>query len=171
MPPHRMPSARRSSRSARPGGTIPRRSGLRGASWWRSPPRRSTPPCRNASRARAPTSNGWWRSGRTTCASRPPPRCWSRRFAGSYEREAIRPHVLGRFEDMVLASAQHPAMLLYLDNFQSIGPNSRAAEIAAATPAGPRASTRTTRASCSSCTRSAWTAATRSRTSRSWRGC
>ena len=46
-------------------------------------------------------------------------------LAGSYEREAIRPHVLGRFEDMVLASAKHPAMLVYLDNFQSIGPNSR----------------------------------------------
>jgi uncharacterized protein (DUF1800 family) len=48
-------------------------------------------------------------------------------LAGSYEREAIRPHVLGRFEDMVLASATHPAMLAYLDNFQSIGPRSRAA--------------------------------------------
>ncbi len=46
-------------------------------------------------------------------------------LAGSYEREAIRPHVLGRFEDMVLASARHPAMLVYLDNFQSIGPGSR----------------------------------------------
>jgi uncharacterized protein (DUF1800 family) len=46
-------------------------------------------------------------------------------FAGSYEREVIRPHVLGRFEDMVLASAKHPAMLVYLDNFQSIGPQSR----------------------------------------------
>ena len=45
--------------------------------------------------------------------------------AGSYEREAIRPHVLGRFEDMLLASAKHPAMLVYLDNFQSIGPSSR----------------------------------------------
>ena len=43
-------------------------------------------------------------------------------LAGSYEREAIRPHVLGRFEDMLLASAKHPAMLVYLDNFQSIGP-------------------------------------------------
>jgi uncharacterized protein (DUF1800 family) len=48
-------------------------------------------------------------------------------LAGSYEREAIRPHVLGRFEEMVLASAKHPAMLAYLDNFQSIGPASRAA--------------------------------------------
>ena len=46
-------------------------------------------------------------------------------LAGSYEREVIRPHVLGRFEDMVLASAKHPAMLVYLDNFQSIGPRSR----------------------------------------------
>jgi uncharacterized protein (DUF1800 family) len=49
-------------------------------------------------------------------------------LAGSYEREAIRPHVLGRFEDMVLASAKHPAMLVYLDNFQSIGPASRGAQ-------------------------------------------
>ena len=47
--------------------------------------------------------------------------------AGSYERDAIRPHVLGRFEDMLLASAKHPAMLVYLDNFQSIGPGSRGA--------------------------------------------
>jgi uncharacterized protein (DUF1800 family) len=47
-------------------------------------------------------------------------------LAGWYEREAIRPHVLGRFEDMVLASARHPAMLLYLDNAQSIGPESQA---------------------------------------------
>jgi uncharacterized protein (DUF1800 family) len=51
-------------------------------------------------------------------------------LAGSYEREAIRPHVLGKFEDMVLASAKHPAMLVYLDNFQSIGPRSRAAQLA-----------------------------------------
>jgi uncharacterized protein (DUF1800 family) len=50
-------------------------------------------------------------------------------LAGSYEREAIRPHVLGRFTDMVLASAKHPAMLAYLDNFQSIGPNSPGARL------------------------------------------
>ena len=48
-------------------------------------------------------------------------------LAGSYERDVIRAHVLGRFEDMVLASAKHPAMLVYLDNFQSIGPTSRGA--------------------------------------------
>jgi uncharacterized protein (DUF1800 family) len=49
-------------------------------------------------------------------------------LAGHYEREAIRPHVLGQFEDMVLASAKHPAMLVYLDNAQSIGPSSAAAQ-------------------------------------------
>lgn len=37
----------------------------------------------------------------------------------SYERDAIRPHVLGRFEDLLLATARHPAMLIYLDNAQS----------------------------------------------------
>jgi uncharacterized protein (DUF1800 family) len=42
-----------------------------------------------------------------------------------FENEAIRPHVLGRFRDMLRAVAQHPAMLLYLDNAQSVGPNSR----------------------------------------------
>ena len=47
-------------------------------------------------------------------------------LAGAYEREAIRPHVFGRFEDMTLASAMHPAMLIYLDQTRSIGPNSRA---------------------------------------------
>ena len=46
-------------------------------------------------------------------------------LAGAYEREAIRPHALGDFADMVLASARHPAMLLYLDNAQSIGPGSQ----------------------------------------------
>ncbi len=44
--------------------------------------------------------------------------------AGGYEREAIRANVLGRFGDMLLAAEGHPAMLLYLDNSQSIGPNS-----------------------------------------------
>ncbi len=52
-------------------------------------------------------------------------------LAGLYEREVIRPHVLGSFTDMVLASARHPAMLFYLDNFQSIGPTSRGASLAA----------------------------------------
>jgi uncharacterized protein (DUF1800 family) len=59
-------------------------------------------------------------------------------LAGAYEREAIRPHVLGRFEDMVLASAMHPAMLLYLDNAQSIGPASPAARSRQRARAGAR---------------------------------
>jgi uncharacterized protein (DUF1800 family) len=46
--------------------------------------------------------------------------------AGAFEREAIRPHVLGRYSDMLLAVESHPAMLHYLDNQQSIGPNSQA---------------------------------------------
>ena len=46
-------------------------------------------------------------------------------LAGAYEREAIRPHLLGRFEDMLLAVVRHPAMLAYLDNLTSFGPNSR----------------------------------------------
>ena len=46
-------------------------------------------------------------------------------IAGAFEREAIRPHVLGRFADMLLAVVQHPAMLIYLDNVRSIGPNSK----------------------------------------------
>ncbi len=45
-------------------------------------------------------------------------------MAGAYEREAIRTHVLGRFGDMLLAAESHPAMLVYLDNFRSIGPMS-----------------------------------------------
>ncbi len=45
-------------------------------------------------------------------------------MAGAYEREAIRPHVLGRFGDMLLAAESHPAMLIYLDNAGSIGPTS-----------------------------------------------
>ena len=49
-----------------------------------------------------------------------------RAIAGAFEREAIRPHVLGRFADMLKAVEQHPAMLIYLDNQGSIGPNSLA---------------------------------------------
>jgi len=52
-------------------------------------------------------------------------------IAGSFEREAIRPHVLGSFREMLLAVESHPAMLLYLDNQQSVGPNSPAAQRAA----------------------------------------
>ena len=43
---------------------------------------------------------------------------------GSYERDAIRPHVLGHFKDLLLATARHPAMLYYLDNWESVAPGS-----------------------------------------------
>ncbi len=45
-------------------------------------------------------------------------------MAGAYEREAIRPHVLGKFADLLLAAESHPAMLIYLDNAGSMGPDS-----------------------------------------------
>jgi uncharacterized protein (DUF1800 family) len=46
----------------------------------------------------------------------------------AYERETIRPHALGKFEDLLVATAKSPAMLMYLDNWQSIGPDSIAAK-------------------------------------------
>ena len=61
---------------------------------------------------------------------------WSNHFAvaankgamaalvGHFEREAIRPHVFGRFEDLLVASTRHPGMLTYLDQARSVGPNS-----------------------------------------------
>ena len=47
---------------------------------------------------------------------------------GPFEQEAIRPHVFGRFGDLLAAVETHPAMLLYLDQVQSVGPNSMAAQ-------------------------------------------
>ncbi|MGA2895112.1 MAG: DUF1800 family protein [Xanthobacteraceae bacterium] len=62
--------------------------------------------------------------------------CWSNHFcisadkilemAGPYEREAIRPHALGRFADLLQAVESHPAMLFYLDNVESMGADSTA---------------------------------------------
>jgi uncharacterized protein (DUF1800 family) len=49
----------------------------------------------------------------------------------SYQRDVIRPHALGKFEDLLEATAHSPAMLLYLDNASSMGPDSLAAERAA----------------------------------------
>src|SRR5438270_4456249 len=46
----------------------------------------------------------------------------------SYERDVIRPRTLGKFKDLLVATAKSPAMLFYLDNWQSIGPNSDQAE-------------------------------------------
>jgi uncharacterized protein (DUF1800 family) len=49
----------------------------------------------------------------------------ARGLAGAFEREAIRPHIAGRFEDLLRAAVMHPGMLRYLDNEQSAGPHSR----------------------------------------------
>jgi uncharacterized protein (DUF1800 family) len=46
--------------------------------------------------------------------------------AGAFEREAIRPHVLGKFSQLLIAAESHPAMIFFLDNQRSIGPGSRA---------------------------------------------
>ncbi|HTZ96489.1 MAG TPA: DUF1800 domain-containing protein [Terriglobales bacterium] len=47
-----------------------------------------------------------------------------RYFLTSYERDVIRPHSMGKFEDLLAATAQSPAMLFYLDNWLSVGPDS-----------------------------------------------
>src|SRR6202007_125812 len=47
-----------------------------------------------------------------------------RQFVTSYEQDVIRPHALGKFEDLLVATAKSPAMLFYLDNWLSIGPES-----------------------------------------------
>ena len=57
--------------------------------------------------------------------------------AGPHEFTAIRPHVLGRFGDMLKAAVLHPAMLIYLDQFQSIGPNAPFAQRRARQPDAP----------------------------------
>jgi uncharacterized protein (DUF1800 family) len=59
----------------------------------------------------------------------------ARMLLTSYERDAIRPHVLGRFRDLLLATARHPAMLYYLDNWQSQAPRD---EIPGQPPANAR---------------------------------
>lgn len=61
----------------------------------------------------------------------------------SFEKDAIRPHVGGRFADMLTASTKHPGMIVYLDNWLSVGPNSQAAQNprrARRIPGGGRAS-------------------------------
>ena len=47
-----------------------------------------------------------------------------RLLINNYEQEAIRPHALGKFEDLLVATAKSPAMLFYLDNWMSVGPDS-----------------------------------------------
>jgi uncharacterized protein (DUF1800 family) len=47
-------------------------------------------------------------------------------YTTAYERDVIRPHALGKFYDLLVATAQSPAMLMYLDNWLSVGPHSQA---------------------------------------------
>jgi len=49
-------------------------------------------------------------------------------YISAYEREAIRPRALGRFENLLISTASSPAMLSYLDNSSSVGPNSTFAQ-------------------------------------------
>jgi uncharacterized protein (DUF1800 family) len=58
----------------------------------------------------------------------------ARGLVGAFEREAIRPHIGGRFEDLLRAAVMHPGMLRYLDNEQSAGPHSRVARRRANAP-------------------------------------
>jgi uncharacterized protein (DUF1800 family) len=46
-------------------------------------------------------------------------------YIPSYERDVIRPNALGNFKDLLIGTAEHPAMLFYLDNFQSVSPNAQ----------------------------------------------
>ena len=46
-------------------------------------------------------------------------------YIPSYERDVLRPNALGNFKDLLIGTAQHPAMLFYLDNFQSVSPNAQ----------------------------------------------
>lgn len=66
----------------------------------------------------------WFWANHFTVSAKGKPRVLP--FAVSFVADAIRPHVLGRFADMLIAVEQHPAMLIYLDNALSVGPGSRA---------------------------------------------
>ena len=61
-----------------------------------------------------------------------------RYMINAYEREVIRPHALGKFKDILAATAKSPAMLFYLDNWQSVGPNSELALYGPGRFRGPR---------------------------------
>jgi uncharacterized protein (DUF1800 family) len=63
-------------------------------------------------------------SNRLTMAAKNPQ---TAQFPGPYEREAIRPHVLGKFSQLLKSCALHVGMLIYLDQVRSIGPNAPAA--------------------------------------------
>lgn len=59
-------------------------------------------------------------------------------LAGNYEFEAIRPHIMGNFGELLAAAIRHPAMLIYLDQAISVGPTSQLAKFAASRPKNQR---------------------------------
>lgn len=63
-------------------------------------------------------------------------------FVTSYERDVIRPNALGKFRNLLEAVAKSPAMLYYLDNWLSIGPNSQAAGVRPGQPPKPNGANR-----------------------------
>ena len=86
--------------------------------WWRDDLAEAKISARST--ATGSSKKSWPISGSTTSTSiwtRAPTATWS----PPYERDAIRPHVLGKFRDLLEATAKSPAMLFYLDNWQSVG--------------------------------------------------
>ena len=75
----------------------------------------------------------FWENHFTVSVAKPQVRA----LAGSFEREAIRPHIAGSFETLLTAAVTHAAMLRYLDNEQSAGPHSRVVQQQARRPRGP----------------------------------
>ena len=76
---------------------------------------------------RSPFRERWalfWANHFTVSAAKPQ----AAALAGPFEREAIRPHVFGRFEDLLVSSSTHPGMLAYLDQARSAGPDSVAGQ-------------------------------------------
>ncbi len=65
----------------------------------------------------------------------------------AYDRDTIRPHAMAKFSTLLQATAQSPAMLFYLDNFQSVSPNADRAKRTQHHSDSDAASTKTTRAS------------------------
>ena len=62
----------------------------------------------------------------------------TRIYLTEYERDVIRPHALGTFRDLLGATAKSPAMLFFLDNWQSVDPDAPIRASSAATRARPR---------------------------------
>ena len=66
----------------------------------------------------------FWFNHFNVCFTKGLDRIWT----GAYEEQAIRPHALGKFKDMVVATCHHPAMLFYLDNWQNSAPGAKGAK-------------------------------------------